>query len=298
MQSTICCLHHTHSAKREALQEPRPDSRARQGECEYAADSMATMVFWRKCDAKEWLSKVRSLVGPPQAADYARAMLVKMQALLQPIQQDIVTLNVTKLDGTTVVISVPSVFYQYVDTQGGGLQTCMTTVRDIKAKLEEVCGIEAVSQMLYVHPAEGERVDEQSLYLQDDDSLSECNLVTGQTVNLTIDTRHAYWRRHAALVRKYHGPLVEGYTAIKKAMICAQRRNVPVASASRSKVERFLMCCRKAVAFLSQRSATHKPLTMSALDRVEVDLRKKLPMLQAIAKSHRIRHTYDNTRMP
>lgn len=251
-------------------------------------------VFWRKCDAKEWLNKARrqqsglkgSILNLLKNGYEYKDMLLRMQRLLNLTPRQNSTLTVLKLDGTSLTIDVPVIYYQYVDSQGGGLQACMSTVGDIKVKIEEISGVEAISQTLHTN--------NDKPCLEDDQTIAESGLVGDQTLYLTIDTQNKYWHQHAMLVRKYLAPLMQSCRTIKKAILRARCRDENSHFESHHTAHRFLMCCHKAITFLNQRRATHQPLSISVLERCSSWLDQKLPMLQAIAENHRTKRAHRN----
>jgi hypothetical protein len=205
------------------------------------------------------------------------AHVMAMKTALKISHIEPISIQVLPLDGIAIEIVVPSVYYRYTDLNGGGLQAYSTIVSDIKHKLEEVCGIEADSQELYLEPTAHGNADTSHgiLQLSDEQTISECCLHDGDTLYLSVNLAQSYWSRHAYVVKRYQAPLLHGCKTLKQAL-----QGTRPHPASRQQIRRFMVACREVATFLGERPATHKPRTTQVLIQVEAQIQRLFSILE------------------
>lgn len=227
-------------------------------------------MFWKRSDAIAETRKIEDLFS--SSATSLSLNERKVQSLIRNLKTvpspDEMCVHVLQMDGKTHDIPIQSRFFQSVE-DGGELRLQMTTIGDIKSKVEEVCGVQAICQMLYK--------DGHADCFEDSQTIKEAGLLENQTVHLVVNTDRLYWKKHAALVSRFKHPVVKVYK------VMAGFRAAHASPKARTRVVRFLKSCRKALAFLLENSATHKARPMKTLRLVESHLSTVvLPIFTAI----------------
>jgi hypothetical protein len=197
-------------------------------------------------------------------------------------------------------------FVAGVDETTGALIMRVGTVLDLKAKLEEVSGIDAGSQVLYpcssstttttsgsstCHGSSnsGDCMDvDAEQGLEDVQTVDACGIREGgvQRLSLVVDAGRHYWQQHARLVRRYKARVVKVYRVMSA---CANElrndNNGNTPDGARRRFTKFLRNCRKALAVLLERPVTHQPRPLDDIRRLERHFDDiVMPIFDAVAK--------------
>jgi hypothetical protein len=111
-------------------------------------------LFWKRSDATKQTKKIQELFNESRGGGVNER---KVQSLINNLRNvpppDQIKVRVVLLDGRSHDIPIPKHSFIESVTETGELLRSMTTIADIKSKVEEICGVQAVCQMLY---AEGQ----------------------------------------------------------------------------------------------------------------------------------------------
>jgi hypothetical protein len=226
-------------------------------------------LFWKRSDASKETKKIQELFNSSKGGGVnerkVQSLIINLQDIPSPTQMN---LHILQMDGMIHDIPIQSQFFESVSVDGE-LRASMTTIADVKSKVEEVCGVRAICQMLYARDHED--------CFEDYQTIEESGLLHDQTVHLIIDTDRLYWKEHSDLVQAFKTAVVKVYK------VMASFKNDHASPDARSRVVKFLKSCRKALAFLLEKSATHKARPMKTLRLVESHLSTVvLPIFNAI----------------
>lgn len=234
-------------------------------------------AFWRKNDAEALMESVRAYLDIDLASEARHArvqsMLQKLNELPEPKHA---TLNLLAPGGTTHVLNIPTRFVESFKVVDGNcrVQTSATTIDDVKKHVEAKWGFVGSTVLLF--SGTGSEDDEEKCDLEDALTLEECSITSGQTLFLVIDSDRQYWARHAALARKHKMDLVQGY----KLMIAFSKQ---LDLRTKQRTHRFLKNCRKVLAFMMEKPATHKVRPLEHIERIQQIVMKTLmPIIVAM----------------
>lgn len=200
-------------------------------------------------------------------------------------------IRVSKMDGSTFNVPVQTQYVKsvQVDENGCNIQLSLTTIGDVKKRLEDLCGYRCQSQILYSSgyassglDSDGNETDSsdpEDFEFSDEQIVDECGFCLGEQqqaqeqghtirpngLYLVIDPDRHYWHEHASLVRCYKEPVV----AVIKAMPRLMRDQGFRAGPGRKRLLEFLQNCRKAVACLLERPAAHPARSLEELVAVK-----------------------------
>jgi hypothetical protein len=230
-------------------------------------------IFWRKRDSLREIKRINKYISDTQAGNAEiEQRLEKLCGVTKPGH---ITIQLISASGNTYQLPIQPSFIQFLDEKGNPHRT-LTTIADVKGKVEETCGIDAVSQMLFRDNADDE--------LEDDVTIEECGLFGDQTMYLVVDTDRLYWYQHAKLVRQYKLPIVHVIRLMPEFMNSDEQSQSPK---GRSRLVEFLRNCRKALGLMLERPAVHQVRSLKDLRQIERFLREVvMPIYEATSGSH------------
>jgi hypothetical protein len=122
-----------------------------------------------------------------------------------------------RLDGVAINVPIQQTFVDSV-AEDGSIKTSVSTIFDIKIKLEEIMGVVAGSIVLYPCPqsfSENE-VDHHEDWFEDHQTIDECGIVDKQTLLMIVDADRYYWQEHRRLATKFKDRVTKVYQAMSR----------------------------------------------------------------------------------
>lgn len=220
-----------------------------------------------------------------QLAVRQQKVVLMVQALQKTEKPPARSISVIALDGTAHPISLPLTFASALCwnvtvslVPDSGLDTLSTTtVKDLKAKVEEVTGVKAVCQQLYLHGTEDA--------LESDQTIDQLRLIDGDSLFMVVNEDCVYWEELAQLRRRHMQALMKVSQLCVVAMDATKKRHqgVPAQrSLGRQRVLRCFRRCRGLLRLLQEQPATHKPRSTKVLKQAEeMVIRAILPIFKA-----------------
>ena len=233
-------------------------------------------LLWRKKDIELEISKSKCLFHN----DCNEHQLTATAQIAQEIQYlrkipppQSIAIQVVELNGMSHRIVVQPLFIQSLDISSPNLssasqktpKTKAATIADIKDAIEQVTGIPALSQDLYLQSSEDLETAVElcsQTMLCNEYRVVECGIQNNAIVQIVVNTDHYYWHRHSLLVQQYRAPLTRSFT-----LLWSQRHTIR--TKRRRRLLRFLSLLRQALVFLSERKYSHSVRSLEHISRVE-----------------------------
>jgi len=228
-------------------------------------------IFWRKRDSLREIKKVRRYIRESAIKKQNKEVERRLAKLCEVGSPGQIMVQLVSASGTSNLLPIQPTFIRSLDEYGDPARS-LTTIADVKCKVEETCGIDAVSQILF---GDDDAEDE----LEDDATVEECGLANDQTIFLIIDTDRIYWHHHTILVRRYKLQIVHVIRLMPTLMMEEGHSDSPKA---RPRLIGFLKNCRKALGCMLERSTAHKARELKDLNQIERFLREVvMPIYEA-----------------
>merc|ERR1712232_389302 len=145
---------------------------------------MGERLFWKRSDVIAETKKIEDLFKSTTSLSLNER---KLQSLIRNLKTksrpNEICVRILRLDGKSHDVPIQSRFFQSI--ADGDLHSARATIGDIKSKVEEVCGVQAICQMLY----RDDHVD----YFEDSQTIKEAGLLENQTMHLVVNTDRLYW---------------------------------------------------------------------------------------------------------